>query len=63
MYFGITCYTGHTFNSFKAKNPSHPTSLKWHGRSKRASFSLSKKMMMSEPDLRQRDTGNWHDEL
>jgi len=35
----------------------------WHGRSKRASFNLSKKMMMSEPDLRRRETGNWHDEL
>ena len=35
----------------------------WHGRSKRASFNLSKKMMMSEPDLRKRKTGSWHDEL
>ena len=35
----------------------------WQGRSKRASYNLSKKMMMSEPDLRDRDTGNWHDEL
>jgi len=35
----------------------------WQGRSKRASYNLSKKMMMSEPDLRQRNTGNWHDEL
>ena len=35
----------------------------WQGRSKRASYNLSKKMMMSEPDLRDRDTGNWHDEI
>ncbi len=35
----------------------------WQGRSKRASYNLSKKMMMSEPDLRHRETGNWHDEL
>ena len=35
----------------------------WQGRSKRASYNLSKKMMMSEPDLRNRDTGNWHDEI
>ena len=38
-------------------------SAPWKGRSKRASYNLSKKMMMSEPDLRNRDTGNWHDEL
>ena len=38
-------------------------SAPWKGRSKRASYNLSKKMMMSEPDLRDRDTGNWHDEL
>ena len=35
----------------------------WQGRSKRSSYNLSKKMMMSEPDLRDRDTGNWHDEI
>jgi len=35
----------------------------WKGRSKRASFSMSKKMMLNEPDLRQRDAGKWHDEL
>ena len=35
----------------------------WQGRSKRASYNLSKKMMMSEPDLRRRKTGNWHDEI
>jgi hypothetical protein len=35
----------------------------WKGRSKRSSYNLSKKMMMSEPDLRDRDTGNWHDEI
>jgi hypothetical protein len=35
----------------------------WQGRSKRASYNLSKKMMMSEPDLRRRKTGNWHDQL
>ena len=38
-------------------------SAPWKGRSKRASYNLSKKMMMSEPDLRNRDTGNWHDEI
>jgi hypothetical protein len=38
-------------------------SAPWKGRSKRASYNLSKKMMMSEPDLRDRDTGNWHDEI
>ena len=36
---------------------------KWQGRSKLSSFNLSKKIMMSEPDLRNRETGNWHDEL
>jgi Ca-activated chloride channel homolog len=35
----------------------------WMGRSKRASINMSKKMMMSEPDLRHRNTGNWHDEI
>ena len=38
-------------------------STPWKGRSKRASYNLSKKMMMSEPDLRDRDVGNWHDEI
>ena len=38
-------------------------SNEWLGRSKRASFSMSKKMMLSEPDLRERDAGEWHDEL
>ena len=38
-------------------------SAPWKGRSKRASYNLSKKMMMSEPDLRHRKTGNWHDQL
>ena len=38
-------------------------SNEWLGRSKRTSFNLSKKMMLSESDLRDRDTGNWHDEL
>ncbi len=33
----------------------------WNGRSKRVSYSLSKKMMLNEPDLRQEDPGNWHD--
>jgi Ca-activated chloride channel family protein len=35
----------------------------WNGRSKRVSYSLSKKMMLNEPDLRQKDSGNWHDRL
>jgi len=38
-------------------------SNEWLGRSKRASFNLSKKMVFSQPDLRDRDTGEWHDEL
>ena len=32
----------------------------WVGRTKRASYNLSKKMMMSEKDLRHKDTGDWH---
>ena len=32
----------------------------WAGRTKRASYNLSKKMMMSEKDLRHKDTGDWH---
>ncbi len=35
----------------------------WKGRSKRESFDLAKKKMLSEPDLRQKDSGNWHDRL
>ena len=32
----------------------------WVGRTKRASYNLSKKMMMSEKDLRHKDAGDWH---
>lgn len=32
----------------------------WAGRTKRASYNLSKKMMMSEKDLRHKDAGDWH---
>ena len=35
----------------------------WKGRSKRESFDLAKKKMLNEPDLRQKDSGNWHDRL
>jgi len=35
----------------------------WIGRSKRGAFNLSKKLMMGQSDLRQRDTGSWHDEI
>ena len=45
------------------KSAQRRVARQWQGRSKRASYNLSKKMMMSEPDLRQRNTGNWHDEL
>jgi Ca-activated chloride channel family protein len=37
--------------------------MEWGGRSKRESFDLAKKCMKSEPDLRQKDSGNWHDRL
>ena len=35
----------------------------WKGRSKRESFDLAKKKMLNEPDLRKKDSGNWHDRL
>ena len=35
----------------------------WNGRSKRESFDLAKKSMRSEPDLRQKYFGNWHDRI
>ena len=35
----------------------------WMGRSKRASISMSKKMMMGESSLLKRDTGEWYDEV
>ena len=35
----------------------------WKGRSKLKSFDLAKKEMLSEPDLLQKDSGNWRDRL
>ena len=35
----------------------------WVGRTKRASYNLSKKMMMSEKDLRQKESGDWHNQF
>jgi Ca-activated chloride channel homolog len=35
----------------------------WVGRSKRASFDMSKKMMMGESSLLKRNTGDWHDDF
>jgi len=45
------------------KSTQERVARKWQGRSKLSSFNLSKKMMMSESDLRNRETGSWHDEL
>jgi hypothetical protein len=46
------------FNSAQKK-----VSKIWQGRSKRGAYSSIKKCVMSEPDLRQRDSGRWHDEF
>ena len=46
------------FNSAQKK-----VSKIWQGRSKRDAYSSIKKCVMSEPDLRQGDSGRWHDEL
>ena len=35
----------------------------WDGRSKRQAYTLSKKAMLSERDLRSKDQGEWHDHL
>ncbi len=35
----------------------------WEGRSKRQAFALSKKAMLAERDLREKDQGDWHDHL
>ena len=35
----------------------------WGGRSKRASYNLSKKLMMGEEDLRENDAGDWHNQF
>ena len=35
----------------------------WMGRSKRSSIDMSKKMMMSEPSLLDRDADKWYDNL
>ena len=46
------------FNSMQKK-----VAKQWQGRSKRFSYNLVKKMARSETDLRQKDLGNWNDEL
>ena len=46
------------FNSAQKK-----VSKIWQGRSKRGAYSSMKKCVMSEPDLRQRDPGSWHDDI
>ena len=38
-------------------------SRQWEGRSKRQAYSLSKKEMLAERDLRSKDQGSWHDHL
>ena len=35
----------------------------WDGRSKRQAYTLSKKAMLSERDLRSKDQGSWHEHL
>jgi hypothetical protein len=42
---------------------SERVSRQWEGRSKRQAFSLSKKAMLSERDLRSSEQGEWHDHL
>ena len=46
------------FNSAQKK-----VSKIWQGSSKRGAYSSIKKCVMSEPDLRQRDPGQWHGEF
>jgi hypothetical protein len=38
-------------------------SRQWDGRSKRQAYSLAKKEMLAERDLRSKDQGDWHDHL
>jgi len=38
-------------------------SRQWDGRSKRQAYSLAKKEMLAERDLRSKDQGSWHDHL
>ena len=38
-------------------------SRQWDGRSKRQAYSLSKKTMLAEHDLRSKEQGDWHDHL
>ena len=38
-------------------------SMEWRGRSKRQAYTLSKKAILSERDLRSRDVGNWYNHL
>jgi hypothetical protein len=42
---------------------SERVSHQWEGRSKRQAFSLSKKAMLAERDLRSQEQGDWHDHL
>ncbi len=42
---------------------SQRVSGRWEGRSKRQAFSLSKKAILAEFDLRSREQGDWHDHI
>jgi len=45
---------------YRLLHTKNKVSSPWAGRTKRASYNLSKKMMMSEKDLRHKDAGDWH---